>query len=71
MITFSISFKLTFLNGPRGLPKNLPDSIILEVCVFGNFFVVDELFGKAYEVLAFIYQLVIICYLFQFLYDLM
>ena len=48
-IPFLINAKPTFLNGRRGLPKNLPNRIILEICAFGNCNVADKLFAKAYE----------------------
>ena len=43
--TFLINDKSSFINGPkRILPKNPPNAIILEVCVFDYFVLTDELF---------------------------
>ena len=43
--TFLINGKSSFINGPRRiLPKNPPNAIILEVCVFDYFVLTDELF---------------------------
>lgn len=43
--TFLINGKSSFINGPkRILPKNPPNAIILEVCVFDYFVLTDKLF---------------------------
>ena len=43
---FFINGKPTFVNGPRILPRNPPDCIILVSCVFDNFSLANELFSK-------------------------
>ena len=45
--TFSINSNPAFSNGPKGLPKNLPDCTILRNWVFDNFRLAEELFAKA------------------------
>ena len=47
MSTFFIKSKPVFSNGPRSLPKNIPDCTILDSGVFDNFILVDKLFVKA------------------------
>ena len=47
--TFFINGKPTFCNGPGSLPRNPPDCIILDSCIFENFMLVDDLFSKALE----------------------
>ena len=44
---FFIKGKPVFSNGPRSLPKNPPDCLILCNWVFGNFILADKLFVKA------------------------
>ena len=46
-ITFFINDKLTFIKGPRSVPINPPDYIILDTSVFGNFFLADKLSVEA------------------------
>ena len=46
LITFFINGNLVFSNGTRSLPRNPPDSIILDNLVFNNLISVDELFAK-------------------------
>ena len=41
MSTFFINGKQTFFNGPTSLPKNPPDYINLDICVFNNFKLTD------------------------------
>ena len=43
--TFFINGRLAFSNGPRSLPRNPPDCIILDI--FDNFESFNELFPKA------------------------
>ena len=47
--TFFINRKQIFINGLRNLPRNPPDCFILEICVFNNFSLADELFAKALQ----------------------
>ena len=44
--TFPIKRNPVFSNGPKSLPKNLPDCSILCNCVFDNFTLAEELFAK-------------------------
>ena len=49
--------RATFIDGPTNLlnnePKNLPDWIILDICVLDNFRSADMLFSKAFLSLVF------------------
>ena len=47
LITFFISGNPVFSNGPRSLPRNPPDCIILDNRVFDNLISVDKQFAKA------------------------
>ena len=47
LITFFISGNPVFSNGPRSLPRNPPDCIILDIWVFDNLISVDDLSAKA------------------------
>ena len=47
LIEFFIKGNPVFSNGPRSLPKNAPDCIILENWVFDSIMSVDKLFAKA------------------------
>ena len=47
LITFFIIGNPAFNNGPRCLPRNLPDCIILGIWVFDNLISVDDLSVKA------------------------
>ena len=47
LITFFISGNPAFSNGPRSLPRNPPDCIILDIWVFDNLLLVDYLSAKA------------------------
>ena len=47
--TLFINGKQIFINGLRNLPRNPPDCFILEICVFNNFSLADELFEKALQ----------------------
>ena len=42
LITFFINGNTVFSNGPRSLPRNLPDYIILDIWVFDNLTSVDK-----------------------------
>ena len=44
--TFFIKGNAVFSNGPKGLPRNPPDCLILCNWVFDNFILADELFVK-------------------------
>ena len=46
-ITFFINGDPLFSNGPRILPRNVPDCIILDNWVFDNLISADELFASA------------------------
>ena len=46
---FFINVKLAFINDPRILPRNPPDSIIAYICVFNDFQVADELFARTFQ----------------------
>ena len=48
-ITFIINSKLTIINGRRRLPRNGPDCIILNSCIFDNFTLTDEFLAKALQ----------------------
>ena len=52
LVTFFINGSPVFSNGPRSLPRNLPDCIILDNWVFDNLKSVDELFAKALQIFA-------------------
>ena len=43
---FFINGRPTFMNGPRSLPRNPPDCIILDSGLFDNSLAVNELFVK-------------------------
>ena len=47
--TFPIKGKANFSNGPRSLPKNSSDCIILYNWVFDNFIIADELSAKVLQ----------------------
>ena len=47
--TFFIKRKSFFINGTRSIPKNLPDSSVLDSWVFNNFILADEVFTKALQ----------------------
>ena len=49
--TLSIKGKPDFSNGPRSLPKNPPNCIILDSWVFGNFTLDDEQGSKSLRIL--------------------
>ena len=49
LITFFINVNLVFSNGPRSLPRNLPDCIIVDIWVFDNLISVDKYFAKAFR----------------------
>ena len=57
-IQFQIMVWLIFINGKttftilRSQPRNRPDFIILEICVFDNFILAIELFAKVLQYLA-------------------
>ena len=55
LITFFISGNPVFSNGSRGLPKNPPDCIILDIWVFNNLISVDKSFGEAIRSLQLVY----------------
>ena len=42
LIAFFINGNPVFSNGPRSLPRNSPDSIILDISVFDNLISVDK-----------------------------
>ena len=46
LITFFISGNPVFSNGPRSLPRNPPDYIILDIWAFDNVISVDKQFSK-------------------------
>ena len=46
LITFFISGNPVFSNGPSNLPRNPPNWIIFDNCVFDNLIPVDELLVK-------------------------
>ena len=52
LITLFINGSPVFNNGPRSIPINPPDSIILDNWVFDNLISVDELFAKVLRRLA-------------------
>ena len=43
LITFFINDNPVFSNGPRSLPRNAPDYIILDIWGFDNLISVDDL----------------------------
>ena len=43
LIKYFINGNPVFSNGPRNLPRNPPDCIVLDICVFGNLVSVDDL----------------------------
>ena len=45
--TFPIKSNPVFSNGPKNLPKNPSDCMILDNCIFGKFILAEELFAKA------------------------
>ena len=47
LITFFINGNPVFSNGPRSLPRNPPNCIILDNWVFDNLISVDDLLAKA------------------------
>ena len=47
LITFFINGNLVFSNGPRSLPRNPPDCIILDFWAFHNLISLDDLLAKA------------------------
>ena len=47
LITFFIKDNPIFSNGPRGLPRNPPDYVILDNWVFDNLISANELLAKA------------------------
>ena len=49
LITFFVNGNPVFSNGPRNLPKNPPDYIILDNFVFDNLISVDKQFAKALQ----------------------
>ena len=49
LITFFISGSLVFSNGPKSLPRNPPDCIILDNWVFDSLLLVVELYEKALQ----------------------
>ena len=55
LITFFINGNPVFSNGPSNLPKNLPDCIVFDNCIFDNLILVDELLQKIYEDLKLVY----------------
>ena len=57
---FSIKIKHDFSNGPRRLPKNPPNFIILDNWAFENFILGDESSAKALRIYL-VYCLTIIC----------
>ena len=60
ILLYCFDGKPTFTNGPRSLPKYLPDCIIAYVCVFGNSILADKVFEKAYGDLRLVYWLKLI-----------
>ena len=50
--TFFIKGNPVFSNGPKGLPKNLPDCPILCNWVFDNSILAEELFAKSFTKLS-------------------
>ena len=50
--TFFINGRQNLINGPRFLPRNPLDCLILDSWVFDNFISFDELFAKAMQILA-------------------
>ena len=56
---FFINGKPTFINAPRSLSRNLPNSIILDSWVFDNFTSTDELFENPFEELKLFHQLIV------------
>ena len=46
-ITFYINGNLVYNNGPRSLPRNPPDCIILDIWVFDSLISVDKQFSKS------------------------
>ena len=49
---FFINGNHVFNNGPRSLPRNTPDCIMLDNKIFNSIISVDELFPKALQRLA-------------------
>ena len=49
LITFYIKGNPAFSNGPRSLPRNPPDCIILDNWVFDRLISINELFAKALQ----------------------
>ena len=43
LIKYFINGNPVFSNGPRNLPRNPPDCIVLDICVFENLVSVDDL----------------------------
>ena len=50
VITFFINGNPVFNKGPSNLPKNHPDCIIFDNCIFENLISTDELFGNALRI---------------------
>ena len=50
--TFFINGRQNLINGPRFLPRNPLDCLILDSWVFDNFISFDELLAKAMQILA-------------------
>ena len=46
LIIFFINYRPVLNNGPKGLPRNPPDCIVLDNWVFESLISVDELFAK-------------------------
>lgn len=44
--------KLFFINGTRSSLTNPPESIILDICIFDNFTLAEELFSKDFQIFA-------------------
>ena len=49
MNAFFISGNPAFINGPRSLPSDLPDCIILDTCIFDTVIFANESFAKALQ----------------------
>ena len=47
---FLANVKLIFNNGSRKSPRNSPDWMIFDICVFNNFTLIAELFAKALSI---------------------
>ena len=52
LITFFVSGNLVFSNGPRSVPRNPPDCIILNIWVFENLISVDHFSAKVLRIFA-------------------